>query len=128
MYGKIRINNHSWDIYFVFPEDSILIDRTGNRTIAVTIPKRRSIYLSDTLYGNELVRVLLHEMTHATLWEYGIIEEIKMYCYPEYQIDMEELVCNIVADYAHNIFIEAYRVLGGKAIFYMPKVLERLVS
>lgn len=117
-----------WNIYYVSEDNPVLIDRTGTWTLAVTIPKRRSIYLSDNLFGNQLITVLLHEMTHATLWEFGIINDIRKYCYPENAIDMEELVCNIVADYAQYIFMEAYRVLGGQAMFYMPMVLERLVA
>ena len=56
------------------------------------------------------------------------VHSLTQYCYPENAIDMEELVCNIVSDYAQYIFMEAYRVLGGQAIFYMPMVLERLVA
>lgn len=125
---SVRINDHIWNIYYVSEDNPVLIDRTGTWTLAVTILKRKSIYLSDNLFGNQLITVLLHEMTHATLWEFGIINDIREYCYPENAIDMEELVCNIVADYAQYIFMEAYRVLGGQAIFYMPMVLERLVA
>ena len=128
LFISVRINDHIWNIYYVSEDNPVLIDRTGTWTLAVTIPKRKSIYLSDNLFGNQLITVLLHEMTHATLWEFGIINDIRKYCYPENAIDMEELVCNIVADYAQYIFMEAYRVLGGQAIFYMPMVLERLVA
>ena len=37
-------------------------------------------------------------------------------------------ICNVVADYAQHIFFETYRLLGGKAIFYMPGIIERLVA
>ena len=73
-----------------------MIDRTGSWTLGVTDPSQNTVFLSDELSGNLLLRVLLHEMTHVTLWEYRILE--------------------------------TYRLLGGKAIFYMPGIIERLVA
>lgn len=105
-----------------------MIDRTGSWTLGVTDPSQNTVFLSDELSGNLLLRVLLHEMTHVTLWEYRILDSIKLYSKPEYSIEMEELICNVVADYAQYIFFETYRLLGGKAIFYMPGIIERLVA
>ena len=78
--------------------------------------------------GNLLLRVLLNEMTHGTMWQYRILDSIKLYSKPEYSVEMEELICNVVADYAQHIFFETYRLLGGKAIIYMPGIIESFVA
>lgn len=125
---KFEINGNEWFVKWVSPENPILIDRTGSWTLGVTDPSQNTVFLSDELSGNLLLRVLLHEMTHVTLWEYRILDSIKLYSKPEYSIEMEELICNVVADYAQHIFFDTYRLLGGKAIFYMPGIIERLVA
>lgn len=122
------VNNHGWRISFVSPHNPELIDRTGNYTLGVTVPSEHTIYLSNDLYGNELITVFIHEMTHTVLWEYDIISDIHRYSKPKYAVDMEELVCNIVANYGYLIFKSVYESLGGKAIFYIPQIIERMVA
>ena len=110
----LMVNNHDWKVKFVSPYNPELIDRTGSYTLGVTVPSEHTIYLSNDLYG--------------VLWEYDIISDIHRYSKPKYVIDMEELVCNIVANYGYLIFKSVYESLGGKAIFYIPTIIERMVS
>lgn len=128
MLKKFVINNSIWRVITVSADSEYLWDRTGNLTVATTDPKEHCIFVSSAIYGEFLIRVLIHEMTHVVLWEYKIIDKIHMYCLPEYRIPMEEEICNILADYGRMVYETAYMILGGKAIFTVPYELERLVA
>lgn len=128
MISEFFINGHLWRVRHVFPNSKYLVDRTGKITVATTDPNLKTIFLSNNLYGDFLKRVLIHEMTHVVLWEYGIIQRIYLFCKPEYRIDMEEEICNILADYGQKVYQTAYMVLGGEAIFIIPQEIERLVA
>lgn len=122
------VNGNQWKIQFVNSKSKYLVDRTGVIRVATTDPQLNTIFLSKRLYGDFLKTVLIHEITHVVLWEYDIISRIHKYCYPEYRIDMEEEICNILADYGELIYETAYTALGGKAIFVVPYGMERLVA
>lgn len=128
MLKRFVINNSIWRVITVSPDSEYLWDRTGNLTVATTDPKEHCIFVSEVIYGDFLLRVLIHEMTHVVLWEYDVIFRIHKYCYPEYRIDMEEEICNILADYGEFIYETAYTALGGRAIFVVPYGMERLVA
>lgn len=122
------MNGIEWRIYMV-PSDSLyLVDRTGTLTVATTDPDTLCVYLSDMLHGNFKKRVIAHEMGHACCFSYGLLEEIHRCCYPSKRIQMEEFICNFVADYGEMIFDITYRVLGDGALEYVPYRLERLVA
>lgn len=125
---RFIINNSIWRVVTVPTDSAYLWDRTGNLTVATTDPKEHCIFVSEAIYGDFLLRVLIHEMTHVVLWEYEIINKIHMYCLPEFRIPMEEEICNILADYGRMVYEISYRILGGKAIFTVPYELERLVA
>lgn len=125
---RFIINNSIWRVVTVPTDSEYLWDRTGNLTVATTDPKEHCIFVSESIYGDFLLRVIIHEITHVVLWEYKIIEKIHMYCLPEFRISMEEEICNILADYGRMVYETAYMVLGGKAIFTVPYELERLVA
>lgn len=128
MIKRFVINNSIWRVITVSPNSEYLWDRTENLTVATTDPKEHCIFVSEAIYGEFLLSVLIHEMTHVVLWEYKIIDRIYMYCLPEYRIPMEEEICNILADYGRMVYETAYMILGGKAIFTVPYELERLVA
>lgn len=127
MMKRFFVNGNQWKIQFIDSKSKYLVDRTGEMRVATTDPQLNTIFLSKRLYGDFLKTVLIHEMTHVILWEYDIISRIHKYCYPEYRIDMEEEICNILADYGELIYETAYTALGGKAIFVVPYEIERLV-
>lgn len=82
------INNEEWDLRFVSPYSSILMSPSGEYTFGVTIPERRTIYLSNELSGEMLDRVLYHELVHAEFISRGIY----------IPIELEECLADIISD------------------------------
>lgn len=128
MIDNFYMNGDFWTVRFVNPTNRILVDRTGTLTVGVTSPVGRTVYLSNDLRGNFLTRVTLHELSHAMMISYGYLEQIHLYCKKKYWIDMEELIANLIADRAHEIFERAYDILGDEAIRFVPYGMERLVA
>lgn len=120
------MNGRQWKIYRVAPFDNHLTDRTGLRRVATTDSYTNCIYLSSYLKGDFLIRVLLHELGHCVLFSYYLLEEIHNMTYPDYWIDMEEWICNFVADYGFQIFKQAYSFLGYDAWRKIPGEMDRL--
>lgn len=88
-----RFNNIVWNIYTVGNDNKILYRSDGTRTIGVTDRKSHSIYIARSLRGELLKKVLLHEITHAAVFSYGIY----------LSLDQEEKLCNFVATFAPDI-------------------------
>lgn len=128
MIDSFYMNGDFWRVRFVNPTNRILVDRTGTLTVGVTNPVDRTVYLSNALRGNFLTRVTLHELAHAMMISYGYLEQIHLYCKKRYWIDMEELIANLIADRAYEIFERAYDIVGDQAIRFVPYGMERLVA
>lgn len=123
---KFIMNGSLWNVMEVYSDSPYLVDRTGKLTLATTDPMTHYIYLSNALSGDFRRKVLVHELTHVCLWEYDILEDIERFSKPEHRIDMEELVCNIMADYAYEIYDKAYKIIGEDAIHQASNALEKL--
>ena len=121
------MNGIIWRVKFVSPNSDLLVDRTGTLTVATTDPVRKTVYLSDSLEGEFLVRVLIHQLGHCVLASYSLLDVIHRMEYPEYWIEMEEWVCNFIANYGWQIFTQAYSILGYDALDILPYELERLI-
>ena len=128
MLKRFVMNGYLWKVKFTYPSDPILIDRTDSMTVAVTDPLTMTIYLADNLQGEFLTRVTLHELAHAMMYSYDYLPVIHRYCKKRYWIEMEELIANLIADRASEIFQRAYEIVGDEAIRYVPYGLERLVA
>lgn len=87
------VNGELWTIYFVEPNDPVLLTDTGEYTIGVTDDRTKGIYISKYLDRDLLQKVIIHEITHAFMFS----ENIYMDLYSE------ELFCNIMAFYARRI-------------------------
>lgn len=122
------MNGYLWRVKFVKPESEFLVDRTNNLRVATTDPITRCIYLSNQLTGDFLNTVLLHELGHCVMFSYGLLKEIHSIVDPEDWIEVEEWVCNFIADYGLKIFETAYEVLGEEAWDRIPKELENLIA
>lgn len=122
------MNHQYWQIKNVNPYHSALVDRTNKRCVATTDPVTHTVYLSKNLYGNFKIRVFVHELAHCTMISYGLIEAIHRMVLPEYWVDMEEFICNIIADYGLNMLKIAYRFFGERALYYLPEEMGRFVS
>lgn len=125
---KFVMNGILWSVRWADPENPILIDRTNKRTCAVTDPDTKSIYLSEELSGPFLTTVVLHELGHVMLYSYGYLDDIHLMCKKRYWIEMEEFICNLIADRAREIFVRAYEIVGDEAIHFVPYMLEQFVA
>lgn len=99
-----EMNGYVWSIVEVAPNSSALIDRTGTLTVATTDPITLTIYISSELQGEFKARVLAHELGHASMFSYYLVDDIHRSVYPEYHIAAEEWACNFIADYGWKIF------------------------
>ena len=129
MIDEFYMNGLHWNVRWTRSIDTILVDRTGSLTVAVTDPDTMTIYLSNELRGNFLTTVVLHELSHAMMISYGYLEQIHRHCKKRYWVDMEELIANLIAQQAKEIFQRAYDIVGDKAIQFVPYMMqERLVA
>ena len=128
MIDEFYMNGLRWRVRFTYPTDPILVDRTGTLTIGVTDSATMTIYLSNKLRGEFLTKVVLHELSHAMMYSYQYLDEIHRYCKKRYWIEMEELIANLIAQQAKEIFQRAYDIVGDEAIRFVPYELERMVA
>lgn len=98
------MNGYRWHVRFCSPYSSMLIDRTGKMCLATTDLKTSSVYLSNSLVGDKLRTVLLHELGHCAMFSYGLLDEIHEFIEPSKWIEAEEWICNFLADYGDQIF------------------------
>lgn len=125
MLRRFIMNGYLWNVRFTSPQDPILVDRTNTLTVGVTDPSTMTIYIADNLYGEFLTRVVLHELSHAMIYSYHYLELIHRYCKKRFWIDAEELVANLIANRAKEIFERAYEIVGDEAIHFVPYELGR---
>lgn len=81
-----------------------LIDRMGVLTVATTDPYDLTIYISSSIHGRFHDKVLVHELAHAVMLSYYLIDDIHMMVYPMHWMEAEERVCNFIADYGFELF------------------------
>lgn len=128
MIDEFYMNGLRWKVRFIDPDNDILIDRTLAKTVGVTDPDTMTIYLSNELRGSFLTTVVLHELSHAMMISYGYLKQIHRYCKKRYWVDMEELIANLIAQQAKEIFQRAYDIVGDEAIRFVPYMLEQFVA
>lgn len=127
MLKRFLMNGYLWKVEIVSADSDYLISRNG-RTVATTDPDELCIFLSEELSGDFKKRVIAHEMGHAFCFSFGLLQEIWDCCYPDRRIQMEEFICNFVADYGERIFEITYKIMGDEALVRLPQYLERLVA
>lgn len=94
----------------------------------MTDPSCLTIFMASSLGGPFFTRVLIHELAHAATISYGLLEQIHALVPRSNWIEMEEWICNFIADYGYAIFSAAYRVLGDTAWLYLPQEFERVIA
>lgn len=67
-----EINGIKWKIDFVQPWNDVLMRSDGSKTVGVTDMVESTIYLSKSLKGAFLRRVMAHELCHAFCISYDI--------------------------------------------------------
>lgn len=122
------MNGDVWRTIFVPSNSPELVDRTGKLTVATTDPKNKVVYLSQTLQGDFLMTVFIHELGHCAMISFGMLDEIHRMVYPEYWIEMEEFICNFLADYGFKVFKIAYKTMGYDAWKLIPSEFEKYIA
>lgn len=106
----IDICGITWTIDVVSPGSPFLIDRTNTRTVATTDPETKAIYISYDLSGDFLMRVLIHEIAHCVLYGCNLLVDIHRMTKRQCWIEMEEFICNIIANYLMEIYVTSNKV------------------
>lgn len=122
------MNGDLWHVKIVSPYSPKLVDRTGELKVATTDPVSRNVYLSSQLEGDFFNTVLVHELGHCAMISFGLIDYIHSYVDPAYWIDVEEFMCNFIADYGLKIFRTAYSLFGDDALRIVPIEIEKYVA
>lgn len=122
------MNGITWYIKVVDPGSSLLIDRTGARTVATTDPVKHNVYVSSLLYGDFLTKVFIHELGHCAMISFDLLSDVHKMVKKEYWVEAEEWICNFLAEYGLTIFNIAYSVLGNNAWIVIPKEYENFIS
>jgi len=122
------MNGDLWRVQFVSPHDSVLIDRTGERTLAVSDYSTKIISIANNLHGELLNRVFIHELGHCVMFSYGLLTELHRMVKKRYWVDAEEFVCNILSDYGQFVIGTARDILGNQFIYVSPVGMERMTA
>lgn len=125
---QFYMNGDLWRVRFASPSDNVLIDRTGERTLAVSDYSTRIISIANNLYGELLSRVFIHELGHCVMFSYGLLPELHRMVKKQYWVEAEEWVCNFIADYGQFVIGTARDVLGNQFTYVAPIGAERMVA
>ena len=106
MLKQFYMNGDLWRVHFVSPHDNVLIDRTGQRTLAVSDYSTMTISIANNLHGELLNRVFIHELGHCVMFSYGLLTELHRMVKKRYWVDAEEFVCNKLSDYGHLLLAQ----------------------
>ena len=128
MLKQFYMNGDLWRVRFVSPNDNVLIDRTGKRTLAVSDYSTMTISIANNLHGELLNRVFIHELGHCVTFTYGLLPERHRMVKKGYWVDAEEFVCNILADYGHFVIGTARDILGNQFTYVAPVRAERMIA
>lgn len=102
--NQFFMNGRLWRVIFTDPYAPELVDRTGEQRVATTDPMTQTVYLSRSLHGDFLRRVLSHELGHVTMISYNMLDEIHRMAHPRYWVEIEEWICNFITDYGLDNF------------------------
>lgn len=126
--SSFYMNGYLWRVKFVPYNSPMLVDRTDRYRVATTHPNRYCVYLSEDLSGPFLIRVFTHELAHCALFSFHLLSDIHRMVDPYYWVEMEEWVCNLIADYGLFIFSIVYSVFGEKAIATVPYWIKEMIK
>lgn len=87
------INNIYWKLAFVSPDFPLLQRDNGEYTIGACDNLTRTIYISNTLQGQLLKKVLCHQITHAAMFSYNV----------DLSVQQEQLIADLISTYGDEI-------------------------
>lgn len=95
----VKINNLNWKVYFVANNDANLDKNDDEDDVCgITHFSKLRIYINRDIDEELILHTLKHELTHATLFSYGM---------GQYETFTEENVCDIVETYGEEIINNA---------------------
>lgn len=100
----IKINNLEWDVFFV-PREHNKLDDDGIPCLGKAYFNDLQIYFDKNVAENLMRQVVIHELTHAFLFSYGVHVE----CNDDY--DTEEAVCDFCGAYFDKIRKAANKII-----------------
>lgn len=89
---KVSINGYEWEVVYT-SKSKDLMRSDGSLTFGVTDRNLMCMFLSASLKGDLLRKVLLHELTHAFIFSYGYY----------LTVEEEEFVCSFMDCYAYDL-------------------------
>lgn len=111
---EFAMGRDTWRVLPVAPEDPVLLDGYGERTLAVTDVGERCVYVSAALTVPMLSRVLAHEVCHCAIATYGLdVDMIGVLDQGQWR-EVEEWACNLVADHGREILDASESIGGGR--------------
>lgn len=100
---QVKINNIPWDVSFIDSGDErLVLDETN--CLGMTVFGNFQIFVQNDMPKAALRHTLIHELTHAFLFSYGIHIPID-------EEDTEEAVCDFVGVYSPRINKLANKIL-----------------
>lgn len=118
------LNGYLWHVERVPDDHEMLVDRFGVKRVATTDPVTRCVYLSESLDGDFLNTVFVHELGHCVIFSYGLLDDLHHMVHHKYWADAEEYLCNFVADYGLAMFVIASDILGDEALLSIKRHLS----
>ena len=100
----------------VDPSDPRLTDRRGRSRLATTDPSTRCVYVSRELRGRDLQTVMTHEVGHCAMVSYGLLEGLRRLIPESSWVDVEEWVCNLLANHGREMLHAANVAIGPVAV------------
>ena len=97
------INRVPWRIVFVNNNSHYLMRSDGSITVGVTDWNDKAVYLSNSLRGAFLRRVMAHELCHCFCFSYGV----------EMPIDEEERLADWVSLYGAELIYILDDIMGN---------------
>lgn len=85
------VNGIKWNI--VFTNNPYDLELNGTVRLGITDRNTHTIYIHNSLQGEMLKKVLLHELTHAWLFSYGY----------DLSVEIEEMLCGFVDTFLFDL-------------------------
>lgn len=87
------INGEQWRVLFVPEHYVALLQPNGNFAVGACDDYNKTIFLSNSLSGSYLKKVLCHEITHAAMFSYNV----------SLSLAQEELLAELMATFGDEI-------------------------
>lgn len=100
----IAINDIIWNISFEPTNSPKLKKPLGESSVGVCDLKNHCIYINENAQGEFLKKILLHEITHAFIYSYGL----------SFDYLKEEYLADFIASYGEEI-LSIYKKIKGTA-------------